>query len=130
MKALVIQEGKKVKKKNPLLKLLASITILSGVFPIIIIDLFCIIYQEIYFTIQGIPKINRGQYLNWDRWDLKKLTPAQKFSCLYCAYANGIAAWTKAVVNQTEAYSCAIKHKYQIPGREHQAQFAKYEEYL
>lgn len=102
----------------------------SAIIPIIMMDLYTTVYQAVYFTIQGIPKISRAEYLNFDRWNLSKLTLGQKLSCIYCGYANGISAWCKAVVNQTEVYSCAIKHKYEMPGQEHQREFAEYKEYI
>lgn len=130
MKLLVIEKGKKLQDKNVLFKLIGTMMIWSAIVPIIIMDIYSILYQEIYFTIQGIPKIKRSKYLNFDRWNLSKLSIGQKLSCIYCGYANGIAAWFKALVNQTETYSCAIKHQYEVPGQDHQTNFAEYKEYL
>jgi len=130
MKLLVIEKGKKLKEKNLLFKLIGTSMIWSAIIPIIIVDIYATIYQEIYFTIQGIPKIKRSNYLNFDRWNLSKLSIGQKISCIYCGYANGIVAWFKALVNQTETYSCAVKHQYEMPGQDHQSSFAEYKEYL
>jgi hypothetical protein len=130
MELLVVQKGKKLRDKNIVFKLIVTLMIWFGIVPIVIMDLYTILYQEIYFTIQGIPKIDRKKYLTLDRWDLSKLNFSQKISCIYCGYANGIAAWFKAVVSQTEVYSCAIKHKYDAPGQDHQSNFAEYKEYL
>ena len=38
-------------------------------------------------------------------------------------------AWVKAVINQTEIYSCAIKHKKPVKGQDHQNDFYEYEKY-
>jgi len=130
MKLLVIEKGKKLKKKNLLFKLIGMLMIWSAIGPIFLADIYATIYQEIYFTIQGIPKIKRSNYVKLDRWELSKLSIGQKLSCIYCSYANGIIAWIKAIINQTETYSCAIKHQYKMPGQEHQADFAEYKEYL
>jgi hypothetical protein len=130
MNFLVIQKNKKLRAKPLILRIIGTAMIWSALGPIIMADIFLVIYQAVYFSIQGIPKIKRSQYIVLDRWDLSKLTIAQKLSCIYCGYANGIAAWAKAVVNQTEVYSCAIKHKYAAPGQEHQKEFAEYQEYL
>lgn len=129
MKALVIEPGKEVNRKNPITTLIAMVVIWFGLIPIAIMDVYINVYQIIYFGIQGIPMVKRSDYLIIDRWKLSKLTGAQKMSCLYCEYANGMAAWFKAVANQTEAYSCAIKHKYPTRGQEHQHTFAEYQEY-
>jgi len=130
MKLLIVEKGKKLRDRNLLFRIIALIMIWSAIIPIIIIDLYANIYQSIYFTIQGIPKIKRSDYINYDRWNLSKLTFTQKISCIYCDYANGIVAWFKAIVNQTEVYSCAIKNKYEMPGRNHHVSFAEYKEYL
>ena len=58
-----------------------------------------------------------------ERWDLKKLSFLQKINCVYCEYANGILAFAKAVGNQTEIYSCAIKHRHALKGHEYEKKF-------
>jgi hypothetical protein len=130
MKLFVIEKGKKINKNNILFMIIGTLMIWSAIVPLIIIDIYATIYQKVYFTIQGIPKIKRSKYLNLDRWNLSKLSIGQKISCIYCSYANGIAAWFKAIVNQTETYSCAIKHQYKTPGQEHQSNYAEYKKYL
>lgn len=130
MELLVVQKGKKLKDKNFIMRIIGITMIWSAIIPIVLVDIFANVYQAVYFTIQGIPKIDRNKYLNFDRWNLSKLTLGQKISCIYCGYANGITAWFKAIVNQTEVYSCAVKHQYEMPGQEHQKNFAEYKEYL
>ena len=34
----------------------------------------------------------------------------EKFNCLYCSYANGVAAYVREVAARTEQYWCPIKH--------------------
>jgi Na+-translocating ferredoxin:NAD+ oxidoreductase RNF subunit RnfB len=64
-----------------------------------------------------------------DRQKLSKLSFTQKINCVYCGYANGIVAYLKAVVNQMEVYSCAIKHSVGNKATTHQKSFYKYEDF-
>ena len=89
---------------------LASVTIYSMIIPIVIMDLFIFFYQQVYFSILGIPKIDRRKYISIERWNLPQLTFAQRVHCAYCDYANGLTSYAKAVTNQTEIFSCAIKY--------------------
>ncbi len=86
-------------------------------------DFFLWQFQNIYFRTYDIPILDRKKYIIMDRYNLKKLTFPQKINCLYCEYANGIVWYAKAVVNQMELYSCAIKHSVQPLGQEHQKDF-------
>jgi hypothetical protein len=70
-----------------------------------------------------IPLIERKRYVILDRFRLGKLSIWQRINCLYCEYANGIVGYSKAVVNQMELYSCAIKHVAHPLGQEHQKDF-------
>jgi len=38
----------------------------------------------------------------------------EKFNCFYCAYGNGVAAYTREVAARTEQYWCPIKHARRI----------------
>lgn len=64
-----------------------------------------------------------------DRYELSKLSFMQKLNCVYCGYANGIIAYGKAIVNQTEIYSCAIKHTRTPKGHEHHKGFYDWREF-
>lgn len=120
--AMIIQKGKRV-KYNPFLMPLAGIAIYSMIIPVFILDIWTRIYQAIYFPINEIPRINRKDYVSFERWNLKKLTLLQKIDCVYCEYVNGTLAWTKAVGNQTEVYSCAIKHQFLAKPSDHEKDF-------
>lgn len=119
----------------PLKRISITSTIISGtviwtvILPIILLHAWVYVYQEIYFSINGIPKAKFRDYVSYDRHRLAKLSWAQKLSCAYCAYANGFVAWIKTVINRTEAYSCAIKHQSMPLGHEHQRGFAPFEDY-
>ena len=126
---IIPQKDKKIGlPQNPILMLLAATAIYSMIIPTAIIDLSTVIYQEIYFGIMNIPKIKRSEYLVFDRQKLAQLTAMQKLGCVYCSYVNGILAWCKAVANQTETYSCAIKHLATKEGQEHQQDFYEFNE--
>ena len=129
--ALVVQKDKKVNQNVPLpVMFIGSISIYLMAVPIIWVDFFLVQYQMIYFSIMGIPKINRNEYVVMDRNHLKGLNWKQKLNCIYCEYANGMIEFAKAVANQTEIYSCAIKHNLTTKGQEHQGDFYPYEDFL
>lgn len=121
-RGLVPAEGKRFRMQSALVPL-GIVAIYSMIIPIVILDLSIWIYQSVYFTAMGIPKIKKNQYVRMERWDLSKLTIWQKINCVYCEYANGILAYAKAVGNQTEIYSCAIKHHHALKGHEHEKEF-------
>ncbi len=108
---------------------IAGTVIWTVIFPIALLHAWVWIYQEIYFSIYEIPKAKWKDYVTYDRNELGKLTIWQKFACAYCSYANGTIAWIKVVINRTEMYSCAIKHKTPKLGQEHQAEFLPYEDF-
>jgi hypothetical protein len=116
-------------KRFFLLQFIANVVITSMVLFIVFADIVVWLYQEIYFTISLIPKIKREHYVVMTRQNLKKLSPIQKWSCWYCEYTNGVIAWMKAVANQTEIYSCAIKYSHQFPGQEYQENFYDQDEF-
>lgn len=102
---------------------MAIFVIYSMIIPLVIIDLSVSWYQLVYFSVMGIPKIKKKDYIRMERWDLKKLTLWQKVNCVYCEYANGILAFAKAVGNQTEVYSCAIKHHHALKDHEYEKKY-------
>ncbi len=117
--AFVPASGKDIQLK-PLLLPLATLVIYFMIVPIFILDLSISLFQTIYFTTFGIPKMKKHDYIVMERWDLTKLNFLQKINCVYCKYANGILAFAKAVGNQTEIYSCAIKHRHALKGHEYE----------
>lgn len=125
---LVVQNDKKV-LLNAFTLPLAAIAIYSMIIPVIFLDIWTTVYQAIYFSAAGIPKIKKKDYIIFDRWDLRQLNILQRINCVYCEYVNGLLAWAKSVSNQTEVYSCAIKHSAPRKGQEHQEKFYEYEEF-
>jgi hypothetical protein len=126
---LVIQQGKEVKYRSLFLQFIGAMSIYFMAFPYFLLDLAILQYQAIYFEITGIPKLKRSDYVIFDRAKLSKLNFGQKVNCVYCEYVNGMSAYAKAIANQTEIYSCAIKHHTMAEGQEHQKEFFDYADY-
>jgi hypothetical protein len=85
-----------------------------GVIPMLALDLFLLIYQGICFPVYGIPKARRSNYVVFDRGDLPYLNPLEKLNCMYCGYANGLAAYFREISARTEQFWCPIKHARRI----------------
>lgn len=122
LSTLIPAEGKKFSVSLLFLPF-ALVTIYSMIIPVFILDVWVTFYQWVYFTTMGIPKIQKNTFVVMERWDLSKLTFMQKINCVYCEYVNGILAFAKAVGNQTEVYSCAIRHNHALKGHEYEKQF-------
>ena len=120
---LIVQKGKSLRRKIWILSPLAVISSYICLIPLVLTDLFLAQFQWIYFGLHEIPKVKRKDYFAYDRHLLSKLNPVQKVHCIYCEYANGVVAYAKAVANQMEIYSCAIKHIHTPAGHVHQKNF-------
>jgi hypothetical protein len=123
---IVIQPGKKITLHSVPIEVLSALIIYSVFIPVVITDLWVSFYQFAYFGIHQIPKVDKRDYVVFDREHLNKLSWLQKVNCIYCEYVNGTAAWVKAVAAQTEIYSCAIKHWHPAKGQDHQENFYSY----
>jgi hypothetical protein len=84
--------------------------------PMAVLDLFVSFYQATCFPIYGIAKVRRGDYIVIDRQNLGYLNWFERFHCTYCAYANGLVAFTAEVTARTEEYFCPIKHARKVLG--------------
>ncbi len=80
------------------------------IFPLIILDICVSFYQLCCFPIYRIPKVQRANYINFDRYQLNHLNFIEKFHCAYCAYGAGLMAYISEVIARTEQYFCPIKH--------------------
>ncbi len=78
--------------------------------PFALLDLFVTIYQTVCFPIYGVPKVNRADYIVYDRGHLKYLNLVERLNCLYCSYGNGVCAYATEVSARTEQHWCPIKH--------------------
>jgi len=73
-------------------------------------DLMMTLFQSLCFPIYGIPHVQRGDYIILDRHALPYLNLVEKLNCEYCAYVNGLLAYTWEIAGRTEQYWCPIKH--------------------
>lgn len=90
--------------------------IYSMIIPLLVTDLFITFYQITCFPIYGIKKVQRGDYIIFDRQHLSYLNFIEKFHCTYCAYGTGMIAYISEIVGRTEQYFCPIKHARKILG--------------
>jgi hypothetical protein len=97
--------------------LLTAPVIYSLIVPLVILDVFMLIYQAICFRAYGIPRVRRSDYLAFDRAQLQYLNVIEKFNCAYCSYANGLFAFVREVAARTEQYWCPIKHARRVLGQ-------------
>lgn len=78
--------------------------------PIVLLDVCVTIYQAVCFRVYGIPRVERGAYIIFDRQALVYLNALEKLNCAYCSYANGLFAYVREIAARTEQYWCPIKH--------------------
>lgn len=78
--------------------------------PISFLDLSVQIYQAVCFRLYGIELVNRKQYVVCSPRGRAALTWLDRFNCWYCAYANGVFNFARAVAGETEKYWCPIRH--------------------
>lgn len=92
------------------LSILISPVIYSLIIPFVFFD-FCVwFYQLICFPVYKLSRVKRSQYIIFDRGKLKYLNRIERLNCNYCAYANGVIAYSREVASLTEQYFCPIKH--------------------
>jgi len=93
------------------LRNLLSAPFIYAIFPtLLLIDMMVSAYQWICFPLYGIPRVQRRDFLVFDRHSLAYLNVIEKINCRYCSYATGLASYIKVVVGLTEQYWCPIKH--------------------
>lgn len=90
--------------------------IYSLILPLVLIDAWVTLYQQLCFRAYGIPRVRRRAYVVIDRHHLGYLNALEKLNCMYCGYANGVVAYVREVASRTEAYWCPIKHASRWPG--------------
>lgn len=81
------------------------------IFPIVLFDLAATAYQAICFRAYGIPRVSRRKYVRLFSRGRKTVTPLDRFNCAYCTYANGVVAYARAILIETEKYWCPIKYQ-------------------
>ncbi len=105
--------------------LITGPVIYSLALPLLLLDLTVTLYQALCFPIYRIAKVKRADYFFYDRQHLEYLNFIERFHCTYCAYANGLLAYTCEVSVRTEQYFCPIKHAHRVLGAS-----ARYERFL
>lgn len=90
--------------------------IYSMIVPLVLLDLCVSFYQATCFPIYGVVKVQRGDYIVFDRQQLEYLNFIEKFHCTYCAYGTGLIAYIAEIVARTEEYFCPIKHARKMLG--------------
>ena len=101
---------------SPLLVAVTAPVIYSLLIPFAVADLWVSIYQAVCFRVYGIPQVQRGRYMNFDRNGLPYLNALEKLNCAYCSYVNGVIACVREVASRTEQYWCPIKHTRRVVG--------------
>jgi hypothetical protein len=96
--------------------ILTAPVIYALIIPVALLDLFVAVYQTVCFPVYGIPRVQRRDYLAFDREQLAYLNALEKLNCWYCAYANGVFAYVREVSSRTEQYWCPIKHARRVLG--------------
>jgi hypothetical protein len=97
--------------------LIVAPLIYSLTLPLLLLDAWLWMYQAACFPIYGIEKVDRSQYIFFDRGRLQYLNWIEGFNCDYCGYANGLIAYALEVSSRTEQYFCPIKHAQRCAGR-------------
>ena len=94
--------------------ILSAPVIWAVLIPALLLDFSVSLYQAICFPIYKIPKVNRKNYIVFDRHYLHYLNIIEKINCAYCSYFNGMIAYVQEIAARTEQYWCPIKHARRI----------------
>lgn len=92
------------------LALATAPVIYAGIVPLVLLDLFLLLYQATCFPVYGIKRVRRRDYFVFDRAHLGYLNIIEKINCAYCSYGNGVSAYFREIIGRTEQYWCPIKH--------------------
>lgn len=98
------------------LAVLTSPFIYIVVLPIAALDTAASLYQAVCFPVYGLRRVQRRDYVVFDRHRLPYLNAIQRLNCLYCGYANGVLAYVGEIASRTEQYWCPIKHAERVAG--------------
>ena len=113
--------------KTKLLYYLVVPIIYIQIVPFIILDIFITVYQWINFSVYKIEKVNRQDYIVFDRHKLDYLDIIEKVNCLYCSYVNGLVSYIQEIASRTEEFFCPIRHaKKQLGNHSLYQQFTEY----
>jgi hypothetical protein len=110
-----------------LLVVVTAPVIYALIVPLVLLDIFVSLYQAVCFPVYGIAKVQRRDYLIFDRHHLAYLNMLEKLNCAYCSYANGLIAYVREIASRTEEYWCPIKHARRTIGAH--ARYTGFEDY-
>jgi hypothetical protein len=102
--------------RSGFLSLLFSPLVYALIVPLVLLDLSVSLFQAVCFPVYGIQKVKRADYLAIDRQHLAYLNAIEKLNCVYCSYANGLLAYTRAIAGRAEEHWCPIKHARRLKG--------------
>jgi hypothetical protein len=94
----------------PLGYVVSAPVIYSLIVPLVLLDAWITIYQQVCFWVYGVPRVRRSDYFVIDRHRLGYLNAIEKLNCVYCGYANQLIEYTREVAGRTEQFWCPIKH--------------------
>jgi len=100
--------------RSSLAVVLTAPVIYSLIIPLAIADAWISAYQAICFRAYRIPRVQRRDYIAFDRDRLAYLNLVERLNCAYCSYANGVVAYVREVSSRTEQYWCPIKHAVKV----------------
>lgn len=117
----VVMEHRRLKRSAaafvgsaPPATVLTAPVIYSLILPLVLIDLWASAYQAVCFRAYRLPRVDRRDYLFFDREALAYLNWIERLNCRFCAYANGVAAYVREIASRTEQYWCPIKHAVKV----------------
>ncbi|EQC51848.1 hypothetical protein [Bacteriovorax sp. DB6_IX] len=102
--------GNQSEMMRDILLILTAPVIYFQFIPALLIDFTVSLYQQICFPVYGLEKVNRSDYIKFDRHYLKHLSGVKKLNCLYCSYFNGVISYVREVAARTEVYWCPLKN--------------------
>jgi hypothetical protein len=114
-------------RETPILNFLTAPVIYSLGIPLVLMDLWITIYQQICFRAYGVAQVKRSDYVIIDRHHLRYLNVIEAFNCAFCGYANGVIAYAREIGSRTEQHWCPIKHALRI--RDPHARYLKFLDY-
>ncbi|MFZ2803820.1 MAG: hypothetical protein WA001_01210 [Patescibacteria group bacterium] len=101
----------RVKQRGLIRVWIVAPVIYAMIIPIAFIDLCASVYQCICFWAYKIPHVERKKYVRLLWRGSGVIKGIDRFNCMYCSYSNGVIAYVRAILIETEKYWCPIKYK-------------------
>jgi hypothetical protein len=117
----VIEQHRQIKiglieflRTSPLATVIVAPAVYALVVPLALLDLGVYVFQLVCFSAWGVERIERSDYVIFDRHRLAYLNAIEKLNCVYCSYANGVIAYAREAASRSEQYWCPIKHALRV----------------